>query len=280
MPLLLGGIFLVGCTADRNDGAPPAEAQAGPPLDLTVMVYNIHAGRDAQGEPNLARVVDLVETQDPDLVLLQEVDRLTERSLQVDQAVRLAGLTHRSWAFGQSLDFQGGMYGIATLSRWPVPSHATHPLPAVPRAERAGGSTEPRVALEVQVATPAGPVWALNTHLDPADEEVRLQELDRLLDRVEALRSAGESVLVGGDLNAEPGSAVHDRLVAAGLTDAHELCGNGAGHTYPADEPTKRIDYLWLPSTWTCTGATVLEDQSSDHRPLLVRIGPPVRPSR
>src|SRR5688572_15179603 len=42
---------------------------------LRVMVYNIHAGKDAGGVDNLQRVAALVAESDADVVLLQEVDR-------------------------------------------------------------------------------------------------------------------------------------------------------------------------------------------------------------
>ncbi|HET9003329.1 MAG TPA: hypothetical protein VFN39_04925 [Gemmatimonadaceae bacterium] len=56
--------------------------------------------------------------------------------------------------FGRSLDFQGGGYGIAVLSRWPIVADSVARLPVFPPLERAGGSHEPRSALWVEVATP------------------------------------------------------------------------------------------------------------------------------
>jgi len=239
---------------------------------VTVMVYNIHAGRDAAGADNLERVAEMIERVAPDVVLLQEVDRLTERAFTVDQAVMLAGLTHKSWAFGRSLDFQGGMYGIATLSRWPVQHKVTHPLPVEPPSQRADGSLEPRVALEVELQTPSGVLRVINTHLDASPgETVRLQEVEALMEVVAAKPTP---VWLGGDLNAEPDSEVVRRLRAAGFVDAHAACGVGVGLTYPSAAPTKRIDYLWIPPTTTCTEARVLEDQASDHRALVVRLMP------
>ncbi|HEU4883151.1 MAG TPA: hypothetical protein VFT45_12915, partial [Longimicrobium sp.] len=43
--------------------------------EVTVLVYNIHAGKDAGGHDNLARVAEVVRGSGADLVLLQEVDR-------------------------------------------------------------------------------------------------------------------------------------------------------------------------------------------------------------
>lgn len=53
--------------------------------ELRVLVFNIRAGKDAAGSPNLKAVADLVDPRDADVVLLQEVDRGTNRSGKVDQ---------------------------------------------------------------------------------------------------------------------------------------------------------------------------------------------------
>jgi endonuclease/exonuclease/phosphatase (EEP) superfamily protein YafD len=83
---------------------------------------------------------------------------------------------------------------------------------------------------------------------------------------------------VAGDFNSEPGSAVVSRLRDSGLRDAWTECGRGEGFTYPADRPTKRIDYVFLSGTLRCTAAEVLDTQVSDHRPLLVALARSIDP--
>lgn len=233
------------------------------------MVYNIHAGKDAAGADNLERVAELIRKEGADVVLLQEVDRGTERSGRVDQLARLMSLTKFHGAFGKSLDYQGGDYGIAILSRWPVVASETIPLPVVPPQTRAGGSIEPRVALVADIAAPGGTVRIFNTHLDASREETyRLQELDHLLAAIGTKRP----LLAGGDFNAEPGSRVHERAVAAGLRDAWLECGSGDGLTFPAHAPVKRIDDLFLRDGARCSEARVIATEASDHRPVVIRV--------
>lgn len=232
---------------------------------LRVMVFNIHAGRDASGVDNLERVAALAQSTEADLVLLQEVDRNTTRSGGVDQLAVLMRLTGLHGAFGKSLDYQGGEYGIAILSRWPITAQQTVPLHVDPPQTRAGGSIEPRVALVVDTGT----LRVVNTHLDASREEgFRLQEVGQLLPQIE-MRAP---LLAGGDFNAEPTSAVHKRIVDSGLRDAWLECGEGASLTYPAGTPVKRIDYLFLLGNARCTSAKVLDTTASDHRPVLVTV--------
>ena len=232
---------------------------------LRVMVFNIHAGKDAAAVDNLQRVADLINATDADLVLLQEVDRKTRRSGDVDQLAELMRLTRRHGAFGKSLDYQGGEYGIAILSRWPITAQATIPLQVEPPQPRAGGSVEPRVALVVDTRT----LRVINTHLDASREEgYRLQEIERLLPEIR--KRAPQ--LTGGDFNAEPQSTVHQRMIGAGLRDSWVECGKGASLTYPAGTPVKRIDYLFLSEGSGCSEATVLDTTASDHRPVLIDV--------
>jgi endonuclease/exonuclease/phosphatase family metal-dependent hydrolase len=240
---------------------------------VRVLVFNIHAGKDAANRPNLEQVAALVRTLDADIVLLQEVDRGTRRSGHVDQLQVLAEATGYSPTFGRSLDYDGGEYGIAALSRRPITNSVTEPLPIDPPQARAGGSYEPRAALTFRTTAGSRTLQVINTHLDASrDEHYRLQESAHIVSLARRLREAGPPLLAGGDFNAEPGSETHRQLLAGGFRDAWQECGTGDGFTYPADKPVKRIDYLFLTSGLRCTRAEVIDTRISDHRPLLVTL--------
>lgn len=251
-----------------------ATTPAAAPPDLTVLVYNIHAGKDAKGVDNLERVAQLVKDTRADVVLLQEVDVKTTRSGNVDQPARLRELTGHHVAFGKTLDYQGGLYGIAVLSRWPIDSSRVTSLPIDPPQLRSGVSYEPRGALHAWIASPHGPLTVINTHLDASrDDRYRRQEAQTIIALADSARPRG-LLLVGGDFNSEPGSAVQATIMASRLHDAWQMCGYGNGMTYPADSGVKRIDYLYLQDGVGCRRAEVIATQASDHRPLLVRVRP------
>lgn len=242
---------------------------------VRVLVYNIHAGKTADGRPNLEEVGRLIRAHSADVVLLQEVDRGTRRSGGVDQLQVLMDATELEGVFGRTLDYDGGEYGIAALSRGGFGYSDTAPLRVVPPPARAGGSHEPRGALVTIVRTRMGRLQAITTHLDASSgEEYRLQELDLLREIVRQRLATGNPLLLGGDMNAVPDSAVIRKALEFGLRDAWAECGKGEGFTFPASKPIRRIDYLFLSGTLRCTSAEVLDSQASDHRPLLVSVVP------
>jgi endonuclease/exonuclease/phosphatase family metal-dependent hydrolase len=122
-------------------GGLPRPGTSSAERSVRVLVYNIHAGKDAAGVDNLAGVAALVRETRADLVLLQEVDQGTRRSGNVDQPAVLAERTGFHVAFGSALDYDGGEYGVAMLSRWPIVSDTLIHLPVEPPQQRAGGST-------------------------------------------------------------------------------------------------------------------------------------------
>jgi endonuclease/exonuclease/phosphatase family metal-dependent hydrolase len=255
---------LAACRPTIREAAP---VRAG---TIRVLVYNIHAGKDAAGVDNLERVADLVRETRADVVLLQEVDRGTRRSGQVDQPGELARRTGFSVAFGKTLDYDGGEYGIAVLTRWPIAQQTLMRLPVEPPQQRSGGSYEPRGAQRVVVRAPGGDLTVVNTHLDASREDHYRQQEIRTV--IAIARDAAPPAVVGGDFNSTPESEVQAAVRAGGLHDVWPECGRGDGFTYPAAAPTKRIDYLYVTRPATCAAAAVLESTASDHRPLLVTV--------
>ena len=241
--------------------------------DAKVLVYNIHAGKDAKGVDNLAGVAELVRSSGADIVLLQEVDNGTRRSGNVNQPAVLARSTGFHVAFGSALDYDGGKYGVAILSRWPILEDTLFHLHVDPPQLRAPNSHEPRGALRAIIASPVGKLAVINTHIDAqASDRWRKQEADSVVSLVAQARRLVPMVIAGGDMNSTPESAVQSNVRAAGLRDSWTECASGDGFTYPDDKPVKRIDYLYLTGSIRCASASVIETRVSDHRPLLIDI--------
>ncbi|MCA1816258.1 MAG: endonuclease/exonuclease/phosphatase family protein [Acidobacteria bacterium] len=234
---------------------------------LRVMTYNIRTGIGEDKRLDLARVADVIKRARADLVGLQEVDRGVERTHRVDEIAELARLTGMEYAFANNLRYQGGWYGVAILSRFPIEGTDHRRYLNTREAERRG-------FVRVRVSAWGRPLDFVTTHLDYQHEDGRVFEARQLL---EALGDDGSVPLViTGDFNEEPGAEAyrltHARFADA-WSDAHADGGGGddVGRTYPADKPTKRIDYVFYkPGGLRATGARVVQTEASDHRPLVV----------
>ncbi len=126
---------------------------------------------------------------------------------------------------------------------------------------------EQRGTLVATLDTALGPLTVLVTHLDhrPDDAErlTHVAELDALTRRLP------HAVIVVGDFNAEPATAVHAAALRC-FTDAWLEAGVGEGATYPADFPRKRIDWLLVRGAAFEVAEVIVVDErlASDHRPL------------
>lgn len=243
---------LVGAVPDDDKSTPKA---------LRVLTYNIHHGEGTDGKLDLPRIADVIKAAKPDLVALQEVDRNTTRTGKVDQAAELAKLTGLNVEFGKAIDLQGGAYGLAILSRFPLKGAKTHPLPGKEKQEA-------RIVMQATVEPGGTPALTfLNTHLQHDDNETR----EKQVAKIDELFGTTEGAFVlTGDLNAAPGSAPIKALTK-NWTFATEPGGKGL-LTIPSDVPRQQIDYvLFRPAgTFKVVEVKVIEEKvASDHRPVL-----------
>lgn len=220
------------------------------PQTLRVVTYNIHHGEGMDGRFDYERLAKVINDLSPDLVALQEVDDRTERASCVDQAALLGKLCGMHHVFGQAMPYQGGRYGHAVLSRFPILKTAVHPLPYRP-------GREPRAALEVWIEPEGiGPLRFVGTHLCHLDNEVRVQQTTRLTQLFGA--EGGPPIVLVGDFNARPGSDPMRLLFDAGWTDVVA--------------PRSKIDYILVRSSdsWQVEDVIIVDEPvASDHDPIL-----------
>jgi endonuclease/exonuclease/phosphatase family metal-dependent hydrolase len=165
-------------------------------------------------------------------------------------------------AFGQAIDLQGGGYGLAVLSRFPLAGVRTDPLPG-----KAG--QEARVVMRAAVEPGGGwpAVTVLDTHLQHDDGPTRETQVARI---DELFGAAAGAIVLAGDLNATPGSPPI-RALARNWAFATEPGGKGL-LTIPAGAPRQQIDYVLVrpAGAFRVAEARVVEEPvASDHRPVL-----------
>ncbi len=235
-------------------------ARANEPLRLRLLSYNIHHGEGIDGELDLERIAQVILSVKPDLVALQEADQNASRSRSVDQPAELARLTKMNVVFGANIPLQGGHYGNAVLSRFPIVRHQNHRLPNIDDGEQRGV-----IEAEIQVPSSATPIVMLATHFDHRRDD---QERFASAQAIEHLISdrADQPALLLGDLNDVAESRTLTRL-ATRWTSVNDQ----PLPTIPVARPTRQIDFiLYRPENrWRVVETRVLEEAvASDHRAI------------
>lgn len=235
-----------------------------PPKTFRVMTYNIHHGEGMDGKVDLLRIADLVKRQQADIVALQEVDKGVARTARRDLPAELAALTGMTCVFSNNFHYQGGEYGNAVLTRFPVVRWTDSHYKMIRPDEQRG-------LLQLTLRVHGRELVFMNTHIDyrPDDTErlMNVEEIHRTLSKYR-----GDPVIVAGDFNENPDSRTHAKMKEQ-FDDAWELIGQGDGFTYPTEAPRKRIDYVWLSKDKSVVPlkAWVPESDASDHRPVVVQ---------
>ena len=126
----------------------PTWAAEESPTILRIMCYNIRHGRGMDEVVDLTRTANVIKAWNPDLVAVQEVDQNTQRTNKTDQTKILAEKLGMHCVFGKAIDLQGGGYGLAILSRFPILEDRMILLPQEgqreQRARRGGAEDAPR----------------------------------------------------------------------------------------------------------------------------------------
>jgi endonuclease/exonuclease/phosphatase family metal-dependent hydrolase len=195
--------------------------------------------------------------------------------------------------FGRNIDFEGGGYGTAVLTKLPVRSHKKVKLKSFYAPTKQ--NPEQRGVQVLELGEKDGPgLLFLNTHLDyrPPDEE-RMASAKTINELV--LKYGDVPAILAGDLNAELGSGPMEefikewRVAGVGPQVDNAKGEGGVGKaddkgaqatadrvpilTSPADRPVKWIDYVLYRTLdkWEEVEVRVLDEAvASDHRPLLV----------
>ena len=234
-----------------STSSPPTESS-----EVSVMAYNIRQGFGVEGRLDLEAVARVIEENQADVVALQEVGRGWVISGAADT---LAWLSHRldmPYAYGANAADQ---WGNAILTRLPLTARNY-------RFDVPG--KDPRGVQRAELEVAGVPVVILNTHLEPGDddESTRLEQMAQV---IEVWDRTPHTILIG-DLNARPETPEIRMAIEAGFQDADHT----GKPTSPANNPTKRIDYVLATPDLQVEEVRRPETLASDHLPVWVRLRP------
>jgi len=201
------------------------------------------------------RVADVINQNNPDIITLQEIDCMTNRSGNTDVMHELAKRTLMYPIFAPAIDHDGGKYGVGMLSKQrPIDSYYLS-LP---------GREEQRVLLIVEFEK----FFVACTHLSLTGED-RMASIPILINEADEAR---KPFVITGDWNAKP-----DSEFITEMEKQFVILSDCKKPTFPADHPTECIDYIAvhksLADKFTKLSDIVVNDPvASDHRPVMVDI--------
>jgi endonuclease/exonuclease/phosphatase family metal-dependent hydrolase len=256
LALFLGASALSGCASAQKTNQPTT---------LRVMTYNIHHGAGLDGKVDLLRIAQLIKENGADIVALQEVDRNLPRTSRRDFPEELAALTGMTAVFSNNYAFDGGEYGNAVLTKFPVKRWTNLHFKMLRPAEQRG-------ILQLVLDVGGREVVFMNTHIDYRPDDAERWEN---VGEIEELKKkyGNRPIIMCGDFNAMPDSRVCQRI-AESFDDAWVHAGKGDGFTIPVENPQRRIDYIWISKGKALTPKkiSVLQSDASDHLPVIAEL--------
>ena len=226
---------------------------------ITIATYNIRHGHDVNCD--WSKISEIVARSSADIVGFQEIDMHTGRIGGRDTVSGLTKATGLSHAlFVPAMDFDGGQYGTAILSRFPIVAYEVHPLQA--------GIYEPRAFGSVKVTLDDGmPLCVLNTHLSCESRKQQKIQFEQLTSWMDANIPPNIPAVLTGDFNTEDFNAFNP------LKSIGYALANGEGHEYKTFRmPPRAIDNIvYRESFLKPVEKGMIESEYSDHNLLWCR---------
>jgi len=245
-----------------NENVPPTE-----PDTLTIVSYNLyHFGNNpAYPNGNYLPISKFLQSLNPDVVVLQELDSVTTRSKGVYQLHQLSYLLSGwDYRFAGNILYQGGSYGIGTITPHPILQSSSYFLTS---------SSEQRGFL----ITEFDKYIVICTHLDLVAATAKIQAQEITAKVQELYGNSPKPVFLAGDLNSLPTSDTMTEFRKNWI----QINPSG-GFTIPANAPNRCIDYILMfnkGQNYKILQSQVITDSpvatmsvESDHLPVMATI--------
>ena len=213
-------------------------------MNLRIASYNIRHGHDVGLDMSLL-ASDICSVK-ADVIGLQEVDIGTARvhgRNTLAELAKAAGFAH--YRFCRAIDYMGGQYGTAILSRYPICSFEVISLPCE-------GAREARSVGHAVIDADGMRVDFFNTHLSVESTAARLPQFDALA----ALTKHHPGWILTGDFNTA-------NLDCFSVFRNASMANPGRYATFP--ESGEGIDNVVCNAPWNVTDTGILQNHHSDH---------------
>ena len=217
--------------------------------DLRLLTYNLHGLRD-----DVDAIGEVVRACKPDVVCVQEAPRFLRWRSKRAAIARNCGLVVAT------ADRPGGLMLMVSLRVRVLDTRFTTLSKRPQLHQRAVCSAD------LLVDDTQWTVASVHMSLDDDERQAHLPEVWTAL-------GTSTPVVLAGDINEEPGGPVWHALTAQ-LTDAWAASGTGAGNTFSAKQPHKRIDGIFVSHDVDVVECHSVDDvagvqAASDHLPVL-----------
>ncbi len=237
------------------------EAVHGEGFPVRVMTYNLHNGFNTEGHLGMEDIAQVIESQDPDIVALQEVSRGWVISGRLDMLSWLSRRLDMPYVSGPTAD---PFWGNAILSRYPIVDYTEYTLPPRDLPVRRG-------LLSATIDLGNGEqIRVIATHYHHVEEDTDIRQL-QVQETIKIWDADGQTVLLG-DLNAIPDDPEMVMLKQASLVDALAGIEPPPVYTWSAPNPHLRIDYVWVSPDLKASDVRVITSNASDHLAVVAEI--------
>lgn len=228
-------------------------------MEIKAVTYNIRNCLGMDGKVDLPRIALVLKSMNADVIALQEVDMGRPRTLLVKQANALARLLDMGCVYGEAIQYNPGSFGNAILSRFPINSFINHRLPA-PQPQR--------VMMEVHLDINGQIIRFFNTHLE-LNRSLRLEQIKDFI--VPLIESSDTPAILAGDFNETP-EDLGVKYLTHYLTDSFIANSGLLIHTFISNQPTERMDYIFLNEGLQALDYRIQYAEASDHLPVFSKI--------
>ena len=245
------------------------------PVTLRVLEWNLHHGVGTDGVYNLDRIATWIVKMNPDVVLLNEVEKYTgwgNENQPERYRMMLEAKTGKRW-YGHFAQ----RYGSLTANGQGNLILSTIPFDVKDQAK----ISYDRVITEAVITVNGRLITLMQTHLDADSQARRLTQARELIAKAAALP---ENRIIGGDFNAWPDQTSIAEMNIGYMDTWVAASKTGTAVSFKGNSPfgaTKsgRIDYIFQSKGAVDLGvarAEVFDTRDakgvmpSDHRPLLV----------
>ena len=160
--------------ADTPEDTPTQENSSRDAADMEITLSTLNIKHGAEGLDTIAAAIQEIS---PDIIGLEEVDVNCGRSGNIDEPAELARLAgYPYYAFSRAIYFDGGEYGTAILSHYPIESFAVIPLES--------GNGESRSLGHAVINVEGLSLDVFVTHLSYEDRYLRIEQMQAIAEEL------------------------------------------------------------------------------------------------